>query len=395
MPDYTQIQIGDTAEIRHTITASDIEKFVALTGDDNKMHVDENFAGRTSFKKPVVHGMLGASFISTVIGTKLPGDGALWFSQSLEFLLPVRIGDEITVRAEVLRKIDAEQIIELQTDIINQHKQKVTTGKAKVKVIAQEKPSVAEETTVRKKVALIIGATGGIGQATCRMLAKQGFDVAVHYFSNEKRAFDLVVSVKNEGRAAHAFKADIFKPEDIHHLAEDVTRKLGTVTVLVNAATVKIPAIKWASVAWDDISQQWDINVRASFYLCKGIIPLMEKQKYGKIILLTTMYTESTPPTELMGYVTAKYALNGFAKALAVEMASKNITVNLVSPGMTDTELVADVPEKVKLLNAMKAPMKRLAQSKDVAGTIAYLASDAADYITGETIRVNGGQTML
>jgi 3-oxoacyl-[acyl-carrier protein] reductase len=125
MPSYDNIQIGDTAEIRHTITKADIDKFVALTGDDNRLHIDADYAAQTTFKKPVAHGMLSASFISTIIGTKIPGDGALWYNQTLEFLLPVRVGDEITVVAKVLKKVDATQSIELSTDVFNQNRQKV------------------------------------------------------------------------------------------------------------------------------------------------------------------------------------------------------------------------------------------------------------------------------
>src|SRR6187402_1989302 len=110
MKTYAEINVGDKETLSHKISKQDIDKFVQLTGDDNKLHVDEAFAGTTQFKKPVVHGMLGASFISTIIGTKLPGDGALWFSQTLEFLLPVRIGDDLTVVAEVIKKHDKEQI---------------------------------------------------------------------------------------------------------------------------------------------------------------------------------------------------------------------------------------------------------------------------------------------
>jgi 3-oxoacyl-[acyl-carrier protein] reductase len=90
MPRFDEIKVGDIAELDHTVTQKDIERFVELTGDDNRLHNDAGYAAKTSFKKPVVHGMLVASFISTVIGTKLPGDGALWFAQNLEFLLPVR-----------------------------------------------------------------------------------------------------------------------------------------------------------------------------------------------------------------------------------------------------------------------------------------------------------------
>jgi 3-oxoacyl-[acyl-carrier protein] reductase len=120
MTRFDEIHIGDTAEIIHTITEKDIERFVELTGDDNKIHIDKAYAGKTSFKKPVAHGMLSAAFISTIIGTKIPGDGALWYTQSLEFLLPVRVNDIITVCAEVTGKIDRTKTIELRTDIYNQ-----------------------------------------------------------------------------------------------------------------------------------------------------------------------------------------------------------------------------------------------------------------------------------
>ena len=167
MNKFDSIKLGDIAEIKHTITQNDIDKFVELTGDDNKLHVDEEYASTTSYKKPVAHGMLSASFISTIIGTKLPGDGALWYAQNLEFLQPVRIGDELRITAEVIKKIDRTKTIELQTDIYNQHKQKVTTGTAKVKLVEPAKQKEKENKTKPKKTALIIGATGGIESDIC------------------------------------------------------------------------------------------------------------------------------------------------------------------------------------------------------------------------------------
>jgi len=122
--EYHQINVGDRAELSHEITASDIEKFVSLSGDDNRLHVDQQYAANTAFKKPVAHGMISASFISTIIGTRIPGDGALWYEQNLEFLLPVRVGDIITVKAEVIKKIDRLKAIELKTEVYNQHRQK-------------------------------------------------------------------------------------------------------------------------------------------------------------------------------------------------------------------------------------------------------------------------------
>ncbi|GAF68105.1 unnamed protein product, partial [marine sediment metagenome] len=116
MDKFKSIKVGDKAKLKHIITQTDIDQFVELTGDNNKLHVDKEYASKTLFKKPVVHGMLSASFISTIIGTKLPGDGALWYAQNIEFLLPVRVGDEITVKAEVVKKIERTRTIGLSTD---------------------------------------------------------------------------------------------------------------------------------------------------------------------------------------------------------------------------------------------------------------------------------------
>ena len=138
MSRYSKFKIGDNATIIHQITKEDIEKFVSLSGDNNKLHVDNEFASKTSYKKPVVHGMIGASFISTLIGTKIPGDGALWYSQNIDFLLPVRIGDILTIKAEIIKMIPRLNSIELKTEIINQKKQKVTKGVAKVKIIEDD-----------------------------------------------------------------------------------------------------------------------------------------------------------------------------------------------------------------------------------------------------------------
>lgn len=396
MSKFKDIKIGDIAELKHVITQNDIEQFVKLTGDDNKLHIDKEYASKTIFKKPVAHGMLGASFISTIIGTKLPGDGALWFSQNLEFLLPVRVGDEITVRAEVIKKTERDRVIELKTDIFNQHKQKVTTGQAKVKVIERELKDepIAEDNKV-PKTALVIGSTGGIGRAACLALAIDGFDVIVHYNQNIDKAKQIKEDVEKIGRKSIVVKADIVDELQIKEMIKNITREFETITVLVNCTTIRVPNMKLISLDWQDFQNHIDINIKGSFYLIRNIIPLMEKVKYGKVINIITQYIEGTPPSELIPYITAKAALSGFSKALAVELAPKGIRVNMVSPGMTNTELISDVPEKVRLLTEAKTPLKKLARPEDVANAISFLASEKADFLTGETIRINGGQVMI
>ena len=397
MSRFEQIKVGDRSEINHKVLQEDIDKFVELTGDDNKLHTDKNFAAKTTFKKPVVHGMLGASFISTIIGTKLPGDGALWFSQSLEFLLPVRIGDHLTITAEVIKKYDKLQNIEIQTDIYNQDRQKVTTGIAKVKIIEElvQKQEQDFTTSNKNKVALVVGATGGIGRATSLALAKEGFDILVHYFNDHAGALELKHELQKLNIKVEVCKADLTQERDIENLFKLFQRKFDTLTAFVNCATIKLPNIKIDNLEWGDIQKQFDINIKSNFLLLKLFLPIMEKVKYGKIVFLETQAIESTPPLDWLPYVTAKSALYGFGKSLAVELSTKGIRVNFVSPGMTETELIANVPEKVRLVTAAKTPLRRLAKPEDVAQAIAFLASDKSDFMTGETLRVNGGQVMI
>jgi 3-oxoacyl-[acyl-carrier protein] reductase len=395
MKKFDKIQVGDKAEIKHKITQDDINKFVDLTGDDNKLHLDSEYAKKTSFKKPVAHGMLSATFISTIIGTKLPGDGALWFSQSFEFLLPVRVGDQITIKAEVIKKEKRTNSIELTTDIFNQNKEKVTSGIAKVKVIEQ----VVEKTndklvTLKEKVALVVGGTGGIGRATCIQLAKDGFKVAIHYHNNIEGAKDIKKQIVALGGNAIVVQADITKISEISNMVSSILRKLNTITVLANCSTSHLPNIKFQNLEWTDIQKQLDINILGTFNLLKSITPVMIDSKYGKVINISTQAIEKIN-SDWSHYITAKSALNGFSKALALELAPKGIRINLVSPGMTDTDLVANMPEKIKLLSAAQTPLRRIAQPEDIANAISFLASTKSDYLSGETIRVNGGQVML
>jgi len=394
MNKYDAIKIGDAAELSHTITQQDIDHFVELTGDDNKLHIDAGYAETTVFKKPVAHGMLGASFISTVIGTKLPGDGALWFAQNLEFILPVRVGDTITVVAEVLKKYDRDNIVELKTDIFNQHKQTVTSGVAKVKIIEPQPSAAPLPDFDNKKIALVVGATGGIGQAICRQLADDGFDIAIHYHSNKQAAINIQNTLIHLGITCMTCSANIVDDQQTSSMVGQVLRRLGGLTLLVNCATARIPVIKLSSLTWEDMQSHIDTNIRGMFNLAKEVVPIFETQSHGKIITFTTQAIE-TPSAGWLHYITAKSALQGFSRAMAVELAPKGITVNMVSPGMTETELIADIPEKNRLMVAAKAPLRRLAKPEDIAGTVSFLASSKADYITGETIRVNGGQVML
>jgi len=391
---YEEIFVGMKESLTHQVTQLDIEKFVDLTGDDNKLHVDKAFAATTSFKKPVVHGMIGASFISTIIGTKLPGDGALWFSQTLEFLLPVRVGDKLVVEAEVTKKNDNERIIDLKIEILNQNRQIVTKGLSRVKVI---EPEVVEPVAVKvgpvSRAALVIGGSGGIGKAVCLQLSKDGFDVVVHYKSNASTAALIQNEITEIGRQSLLVQADVDIEAELDEMIRLALRKFGRIDVLVNCAASPIPPIKVLDLEWKDFEVQLNLNIKVNLQLIKRVLPGMLENQGGKIITIGTVYSDK-PNASLVHYITAKAALEGFTKAMALELAPKGIQVNMVSPSVISTELTSDIPEKVKLLTAAQTPLRRLALPEDVAGAVSFLAGNQSNFLSGEVIRVNGGQVM-
>lgn len=394
MKKFEDWKVGDKAEIVHKITEEDVNKFVHLTGDDNKIHIDEVYAQNTSVKKPVAHGMLSASFISTIIGTKIPGDGALWYKQSLEFILPVRIGDELKIKAEIIKIFSKEKILEISTNIYNQNEQKVIEGIASVKSVDYIVKQV-ETRKIYKKTILIIGSTGGIGGALVKKL-NEDYNIVLHYNNNESKVNNLINKIKEINKNCNVlkYKADITKEKEIQSMLAYIEEKLGSIHILVNCATNKIIPIKNEDLEWDEILKSIDMNMKAIFILMKRISINMKIMRYGKIVNVTTIYTEK-PENNLLHYIASKSGMEGITKSFAYELSPFGINVNLVSPSMTETDQIIDIPERIKLSNAAKTPLKRLANSEDVANAIYYLIQEESNYMSGSTIRINGGNLMI
>ncbi|SHM97759.1 3-oxoacyl-[acyl-carrier protein] reductase [Duganella sacchari] len=396
--DFDAIQVGETQTLTKHITEADVRKFVEMTGDDNPLHVDRAYAETTAFKDIVVHGMLGASFISTVIGTKLPGTGALWVSQNMEFLLPVRLGDVLTISATVLKKHERERLLELDTKIVNQNQQLILTGVGKVKVLVTAEPEARPAADARPRVAIVTGGAGGIGKAICQRLAADGFDVVVNYRGQADRAAQIVAEINaaagdGKGRAL-AVQADIATEAGAQALYQAAVKVFGAVSVLVNNASPRINPKPFGATAWDDVQQQMDVQVKGAFLMTGAVVPEMGARKWGRIVNITSQVLDGSPSVTWTGYAMAKGALQVFSNYMAAELGPQGITVNCVSPGMCETTLIGDIPEKAQLMIARQTPLRRLAKPSDVAAAVAYLVSDDAGFITGDTVAVNGGMAM-
>jgi len=393
MRTFEELQVGDRAAIRRHITQEDVARFVEMTGDDNPLHVDRDYAEATPFRDVVVHGMLGASLLSTVIGTKLPGEGALWISQSFEFPAPVRLGDELEVSATVTAKHERQRLLELDARIVNQHGEVVLTGSGRVKVL-EPRPARAPERRGPAPVAVVTGGSGGIGAAICSRLALDGFRVVVGYRADEARAQRTVDAVRTAGGEAIAVRADVADPGEAAALVDAAVQRFGGIGVLVNNASGRIGSRPFSDLRWSDVLAQLEVQLHGALACSQAAVPAMRERGGGRIVNITSQVLDEAPAAGWTAYAIAKSGLATLSRHMADELGPDGITVNCVAPGLTETRLVGDIPEKQRMIVARQTPLRRLALPEDVAGAVAYLASPAADFVTGQTLRVNGGRTM-
>ena len=245
--------------------------------------------------------------------------------------------------------------------------------------------------TLEGKVALVTGATRGIGQAIAMMLAKKGayvFGTA----TTDKGALAITASLQEAGLSGEGVVLDVTNNEAVEALMESLSSQSKLPAILVNNAGITSDNLL---LRMDD--DEWyrviETNLNSVYRLSKACIKPMFRARWGRIINIGSVVGSSGNSGQT-NYTAAKAGVVGFSKSLAQEMGSRGITVNVVAPGFIDTDMTAALPDFVKEEMLKRIPMKRLGKVDDVAEVVAFLASDAANYITGETIHVNGGMYM-
>ncbi len=390
---FESIKVGDIREFTHPLTTEDIRKFADLSGDYNPLHLEPEFAQKTDFRKPVAHGMLSASFISTMIGMHLPGEGALWLSQSLKFLRQAYVGDILRIVAKVKQKSESTRVLVLETIVYNQRNEELISGEAQVRVLDLGKENVLMEK--KTKVVLVTGASRGIGAAVARQLAQDGHAVAVNYSKSKDEALKVVKDIEKEGGKAIAIAGDITKKEQVQAMCEQVVRHLGAIDGFVSNASGPIVLKSFEEMTWEDFQAHLDVQFKGAIHCIQAVLPQMLKEGGGSVVFIGSIAADGPPPAKQSDYVASKAALAALARSLAVEYGPKNIRVNVVAPGLTQTDLTAELPQKAKELTRMTTPLRRLGLPEDVAGAVSFLMSPGARHVTGETIRVCGGAVMV
>jgi 3-oxoacyl-[acyl-carrier protein] reductase len=247
--------------------------------------------------------------------------------------------------------------------------------------------------SLKDKVALVTGGSRGIGRAIATTLAEAGAAVVVNYKGNQAAADEVVRMITDADGQALAVQGDVSKPDEVEQLFKTAVERIGPVNILVNNAGITRDTLL-LRMKEDDFDAVLATNLR-SVYLCtRAALRPMTKARGGRIINISSVIGLIGNPGQA-NYAAAKAGIIGFTKSTAREMASRNITVNAVAPGYIETELTGQLGEQIRAAILEAIPLGRLGVPQDVANVVCFLASDAAAYITGQTLTVDGGMVML
>ncbi|MEN0523669.1 3-oxoacyl-[acyl-carrier-protein] reductase [Staphylococcus aureus] len=242
------------------------------------------------------------------------------------------------------------------------------------------------------KSALVTGASRGIGRSIALQLAEEGYNVAVNYAGSKEKAEAVVEEIKAKGVDSFAIQANVAVADEVKAMIKEVVSQFGSLDVLVNNAGITRDNLlmRMKEQEWDDVI---DTNLKGVFNCIQKATPQMLRQRSGAIINLSSVVGAVGNPGQA-NYVATKAGVIGLTKSAARELASRGITVNAVAPGFIVSDMTDALSDELKEQMLTQIPLARFGQDTDIANTVAFLASDKAKYITGQTIHVNGGMYM-
>ncbi|MEL3972387.1 3-oxoacyl-[acyl-carrier-protein] reductase [Rossellomorea oryzaecorticis] len=245
---------------------------------------------------------------------------------------------------------------------------------------------------VNGKVALVTGASRGIGREIALELAREGANVVVNYSGSEARANEVVDEIKSMGREAVAIQCNVADSDSVQSMVKETISQFGALDILVNNAGITKDNLlmRMKENEWDDVI---NINLKGVFLCTKAVTRQMMKQRSGRIINISSIVAVSGNPGQA-NYVAAKSGVIGLTKTAARELAPRGITVNAIAPGFISTDMTDQLPEDVRNEMLKQIPLNRFGDPKDIAKVVSFMASESSSYMTGQTLHIDGGMVM-
>jgi 3-oxoacyl-[acyl-carrier protein] reductase len=247
---------------------------------------------------------------------------------------------------------------------------------------------------MKGRVALVTGASRGIGAATAKLLAANGASVAVNYFRSEDAALAVVEEITKACGNAIAIRADVRDEKQVKAMVAGIENRLGPVDTLVSNAAIGFPVKPLTEFSWPEFESKLTGELKSVFFCCQAVLPKMIERKSGCIIAVSSTLSRHASPG-FIAHCTAKSGLDAFVRSLAEEVGPAGIRVNVIAPGLTLTDATAWLPEEQKTMIANMTPLQRVAKPEDVAGALLAMASDHSRFVTGCYVPVSGGLLML
>ncbi len=399
---FSEIQRGEELGFDFALLISHLETLVDLLnlGLPSSSALDSNLVPL----RTATPNLLAACLFSTFVGMCIPGRYATFSGFQVRFEGLMEAATTYSLQG-IVRFLTPSTGTLLQ-DLSIAEKEAAESACATGEVQAQVTPAPKSMPTaqalrqsqmdleITDKVVLITGASRGIGETTAKLFALHGARVAVNYLRGEEDAKRVVEEIEEQGGQAVAVQADVADRAQVDRMIAAVRRKWSRIDVLVNNAVRDALSVPFLELAWEDLHRDLEVVLRGAFNCCQAVAPLMIEQGGGRIVNVSTVYTERPPPGQTK-YVVAKAGLIGLTRSLAVELAPHDILVNAVVPSVVETDLSAHIPRMFLETMKSEAPLGRIATAAEVAKTAVYLASSLASFITGQRIMVTGGSPPL